>query len=357
MGAGDWLLSPLWLARVATSDKSFVRNPILGSPALNRLGLHAKRVALAQRLTARRRAILGQALCAEDRADFERDGFVMIPDILPPEEFALLKQEIFGQPLPAIERLQGDAVTRHVALTPGVLSRLPRLAKLLDSPRWVALMQHVAGARIRPIYFVQTILSHVCAAPEDPQTVLHSDTFHPAMKAWLFLTDVNPGEGCFTYVPGSHVATPRRLAWERERSILARGLDPLSRHGSLRVEPHELAAMGYPPPRELAVKAGTLVVADTYGFHARGVSVRPTTRVEVWALGRRNPFLPWLGLDPWSAPPLRDRRAMLRQAGLEVLIRAGLARRLWHRVGHVRVDDPPHIPLPDKGGAGPDGSA
>lgn len=346
MRALDWLLAPYWLAGVATGEKSFLRNPILGSPRLNRWGLHQRRVALAQRMTARRRAVLGQALSPSDRADFARDGFVKVPDFLPPEAFARLKAEVFGQPLPAIERLQGDAVTRHVALSPDVLARLPTLARLLDDPRWVALMQHVAGARIRPIYFIQTILSHVCAAPEDPQTVLHSDTFHPAMKAWLFLTDVEPGDGCFTYVPGSHLATPQRLAWEKERSIVARGLDPLSRHGSLRVEPHELGAMGYGPPRELAVKAGTLVVADTYGFHARGVSVRPTTRVEVWAIGRRNPFLPWLGGDPWSVPPLRDRRAQLRQAGLEALIRAKLAKRLWHRVGEVRVDDPPHVKLP-----------
>jgi hypothetical protein len=342
----DILLAPIWLAGVATTQKSFARNPVLGSPWLNRRGLHEARVALAQRMAERRRAALGNALPAAQRAAFDRDGFLQLPDFLGAERFAPLRAEVFGQPLPAVERLQGDAVTRHVALTPGVLARLPALAALLDDPRYVALTQYAATARIRPIHFLQTIMSRVCAAPEDPQTVLHSDTFHPAMKAWLFLTDVAPGEGCFTYVPGSHRATPQRLAWERERSIAARALDPLSRHGSLRVEAHELAALGYGPPRELAAQAGTLVVADTYGFHARGLATRPTTRVEVWAIGRRNPFLPWTGLDPWSLPGLRDRRAVLRRAGLEVLIRAGLAKRLWQEVGAVAVDAPPRVSLP-----------
>ncbi len=36
---------------------------------------------------------------------------------------------------------------------------------------------------------------------------------------------------------------------------------------------------------------------DTFGFHARGDSDRPTKRVELWAYSRRTPFLPWTGLD------------------------------------------------------------
>ena len=35
----------------------------------------------------------------------------------------------------------------------------------------------------------------------------------------------------------------------------------------------------------------------------------PTTRVEIWAIGRRNPFLPWTGLDPWSVAGARAAQA------------------------------------------------
>ena len=39
----------------------------------------------------------------------------------------------------------------------------------------------------------------------DPQTDLHTDTFHPTVKAWLFLTDVAADAMPFVYVPGRTV--------------------------------------------------------------------------------------------------------------------------------------------------------
>jgi hypothetical protein len=144
----------------------------------------------------------------------------------------------------------------------------------------------------------------------DPQTALHADTFHATVKAWYFLTDVAEDEGPFVYVPGSHRMTPERLAWEKERSIrAATGLDRLSSRGSLRITKDELPALGLPAPRAFAVPANTLVVADTSGFHARGPSVRSSIRIEIWTYGRRNPFLPWAGLDPMSIPGIAERRA------------------------------------------------
>jgi hypothetical protein len=66
---------------------------------------------------------------------------------------------------------------------------------------------------------VQTIFPQVLPAPPDPQTALHSDISYPSMKAWLYLTDVALEDGPFVYVPGSHRATPARLAWERTKSL------------------------------------------------------------------------------------------------------------------------------------------
>ena len=129
------------------------------------------------------------------------------------------------------------------------------------------------------------------------------------MKAWLFLTDVAEDAGPFVYVPGSHRLTPGRLAWEREMSIkAATAPDRLTRRGSFRIPEAALAEIGLPPPRAFPVPANTLVVADTFGFHARGPSLVPSMRVEVWAYGRRNPFLPWTGLDLWSIDAIGRRR-------------------------------------------------
>ncbi|HEX7874256.1 MAG TPA: phytanoyl-CoA dioxygenase, partial [Sphingobium sp.] len=89
------------------------------------------------------------------------------------------------------------------------------------------------------------------------------------------------------------------------------GLDRLSSKGSLRVAPSELEALGLDQPIAFAVPANTLIVADTLGFHARAVAARPSIRVELWAYTRRNPFLPFTGLNIGNLPFLRHRRIVL----------------------------------------------
>ncbi len=304
------LLFPWWLVELATGAKAFSDNPLIGSPTLNRWGLHVGRVKIAAALARSRRQRLSGLVSAEDRAALDRDGFVMKRDFLPPDAFSRLREEALGYRGPAREMVQGDTITRRLALDPRALEQLPSARALLRSPTWRGLMRYVGSFDSEPIAYIQTILSHVNDREPDPQTALHADTFHTTVKAWLFLTDVREDEGPFVYVPGSHRMTPERLQWEKDRSIRARdGLDRLSSRGSLRIEQAELADLGLPGPQAFAVPANTLVVADTSGFHARGPSVRPSLRVEIWTYGRRNPFLPWTGLDLLSLPGIAERRA------------------------------------------------
>lgn len=338
------LLAPWWPLSVATGAQSFMDNPVLGSVALNRRGLHARRVAIAARMAQSRRARLAAALSEQDAAAFARDGFVLKRDFLPPDAFAALREEVEALVTTRREMVQGDTITRRIALGDRLLARLPSTRALVESPAWRGLLAHVAGHGARPSQFIQTILSGVREAEPDPQTVLHSDAFHPTMKAWLFLRDVPEDEGPFVYVPGSHVMTPRRLAWERRMSIAAAsGLDHLSRRGSLRITAGELPRLHLPPPVAFAVPANTLVVADTHGFHARGPSLRPSIRVEIWAMERRNPFLPWTALDPWAIPGLRGRREALQWRALDAMERLGLGRNPWRRLPPCRPGDPPGI--------------
>ncbi len=55
-GGRQWVLMPWYLGQLLTAAKSFEANPLLGSPRLNELGLHRKRVILADRLAQRRAA-------------------------------------------------------------------------------------------------------------------------------------------------------------------------------------------------------------------------------------------------------------------------------------------------------------
>lgn len=332
-----WLMLPWWVVQIFTGAKSFRDNPLIGSKRLNRLGLHGWRVRVTHRLAARRRLKLGQRLSAEDRAQFESNGYVLVPDFLPQEDFEALRSALLAQAFPAREMVQGDAITRRIAIDAGMLREVPALKKLIRMPRWSALMRYVASFDVEPLYYIQTILTHRADGSPDPQLHLHDDTFHPTMKAWYFLTDVANEDGPLTYVDGSHRLMDERLAWERERALKApEGVDFLSARGSMRIAPDELPALGLPPATRFTVPANTLAVVDTCGFHARGVSMRPAMRIEIWAYSRRNPFIPWSGMDLLSLPGLAERRV-----GALWAVRDRLKRWVgqpWTPVGTISAD-------------------
>lgn len=302
---------PLWVVELATGAKSFADNPLIGSRRLNAMGLHRLRLRAAHGMTAWRRWLLAGGIAAADRAAFHRQGFVEWRGVLPPQDFERMRTAILERAWPARETVQGHAFTRRIAVDPEMLRAVPELKALLRSPRWRGLMRYVAATRAEPHYFIQTILTHRQGhvVGDDPQNAIHSDSFHPSMKAWLFLTDVAVEDGPLTYAAGSHKLDQRRIDWEQEQVLRGpEGLSPMAARGSLRIEGQELEALGLPLPEGFAVPANTLIVADMFGFHSRGPALRPSIRVELWAYSRHNPFLPWTWLHPGSLPGIAPRR-------------------------------------------------
>ena len=327
-----WWRAPVWALATLTGAKSFWDNPILGSPRW-RARLHAWRKRAAHRLAERRREAIASSLPADLRAAFDRDGFIMVPDFLPRDEFARLQAELLDTPFDTREHQQGDTITRRVAIGPAHLRRFPALDALLRDSRWNAIMHYVGATRAAPLYYIQTIVGGVDASLPDPQVHLHSDTFHPSLKAWLFLTDVADDGRPLTYVAGSHRLTPERDAWERNKVDRIDVADRLSQRGSLRVEMEELERLGLPRPTRFAVPANTLVAIDTCGFHARADSDHPTLRVEIWAFNRRTPFLPWAGGHVASWRPIAIRRARWLLGTVDLLARARLMIQHWKPAG------------------------
>lgn len=320
--------------------KSFESHSIIGNRTLNTLGLHRFRVKQAAKLAESRREKLAKHLSADEVEFFQQNGFILKENFLLEDEFEALSKELLETTLDTRETLQGDTVTRRMALDGQALKQLPHTKRLLESKHWRALLNYVNSSKVQPMYYVQVIISHVRKGRPDPQTNLHSDTFHSNMKAWLFLTDVAEDEGPFVYVPGSHILNEKRLEWEYQRSISINSkTDAMSRRGSLRIQPNELAELGYGQPQAFAVKKNTLVIADTYGFHARGPSVRPSTRIELWAYGRRSPFLPWVGLHPLAMPIIKDHLIPWYWKGLDYLEQKYQRKNPWRKVGKLLATD------------------
>src|SRR5438067_1693395 len=337
---GRAAMTPVWTAQLLTGTKSFERNPVIGSRWLNEHGLHTARVRLARRIAERRRRRLAALVSDADRAAFARDGFVIRPNFLPEAEFAELRAQVQAYRGGLREIGEGDTILRKIALDPKTLAALPALRRLLRHPEWRGLIRYIGSRDAEPVVWIQSILRHAHDGAPDPQTALHADTFHPTVKAWLFLTDVAADAGPFTYVPGSPRLTSERLAWERQMSLAApRAADADTRHASCPISPRALRARGLPAPRAFAVPANTLIVADTFGFHAPCPRAGRSVRVEIWAYGRRSPFVPWPGLDWWSGAALARRSLLSWRLG-DLMERAGVKPHRWRARSGISAFDP-----------------
>src|SRR6202022_565399 len=130
------VMTPLWVAQLATGTKSFERNLVIGSRRLNEWGLHAARVVLAHRLASARRRKLADLVSAQDREAFERDGFLVRPNFLPTEQFGSLVAQVRAYRGPLREISEGDTIMRKIALDKRALAELPALGALLRSSDW-----------------------------------------------------------------------------------------------------------------------------------------------------------------------------------------------------------------------------
>lgn len=303
-GALGAVLKPVMLVLgIFTTAKSFKRSPVIGSRTLNTLGLHVFRAVLANSVMTVRTWVYGLVVPAEDRKAYRDHGIIVKPDYLDPETFARVRDEVFEYDARVREFIEGDAITRRALFDDGDDAKTPATLALEHHKPLARLMSMVSGGA-PPVWSVECVIH----GAGDPQTMLHSDTFHPSAKCWLYLEDVSEAEGPFVFTPGSHRLTWRRIKWEYKRSRIARGLqDGHSEHGSFRAEASDIAELNLPAPRPYPVKANTLVVANTYGFHRRSVAPPGAMRRAVYAFARGNPFL------PVAVPPVGVAEGLLKR--------------------------------------------
>jgi hypothetical protein len=288
---------PIHLVSLLTSAKSFRDNPVIGSFTLNSAGLHILRLLVARLLTSWRWMLLAGLMPKAERKSFHKDGFVIVPDFLPAADISAIRGEIAAHTGDVRQMTQGNTATQRILLDIDNLNGKPALKRICHHTGFINRLRYCAAKLTPPLLYVQRIRNGFRDAAIDPQKTMHADTFHPTMKAWLFLEDVTPEKGPFTYVRGSNRLTWHRIVWEYRRSrTAAQNPDGYSEKGSFRASPEDLKAMQLENPSGICVSAGTLVIANTNGFHGRGTADDGQSRLEIWAYSRPSPFNPLPGL-------------------------------------------------------------
>ncbi len=146
------------------------------------------------------------------RSRFERDGFVVVRDFLPSEEFSLLGENLDRYVREVVPTLPDADAFYDDRANPATLKQMQRMGgdpffeAYRRHPRWVALAEELLGEAAlaeQPEWFNKPPgTAHV--------TPPHQDNYYSCLAppqvltAWLALDDVDAENGCLRYVAGSH---------------------------------------------------------------------------------------------------------------------------------------------------------
>lgn len=263
-----------------------------GSLVLNRLGFQVARTLVANaRIGRARQARVHPPNPVRDA--LERDGAVRVPNFLPKESFAAVRDEF------AAARGRGLLKTQPCVEDNNILEDVVGVGKNRQAfpVTWRALQEHQALRELVGDLIGRTpdsvaLLISVMRQSQEPVTparllgtnYIHADAHFPTVKAWLYLNDVDESNGATIYALGSHLVTMGRLAYEYDASVrVARSkADGTMRtdtpYGKVRMP--TAAQLRWMGVKEVSMsgKANTLFIANTMGFHRRGTFQPGRTR-------------------------------------------------------------------------------
>jgi len=202
---------------------------------------------------------------------FDEEGIVVVPNFM--GDLTGFVEEIERFPI-------AENKNEHNLLFDEIGCRTPYFRWHSDIARlYDIVMDCHALSTLEPYFRENTFIQRLQNSPDnnDVQKVMHMDTFFTTVKFWFFPQDVTIDDGPFRYVAKSNILTDKRKEWMRRQwtDIIDGKIDPRRTYGhaegSLRVFDEELIEMGFDSEAtEYPVKANTLVIANTFGFHARG---------------------------------------------------------------------------------------
>ncbi|CDZ77110.1 hypothetical protein BN59_01392 [Legionella massiliensis] len=293
---------------IFTNKKTFTG--ILGNPTANRCGLHIFRIVLSDAIEYLRKLPF-YLLAPKAAREFNKNGILLIENFLDPQLFFAVKNEIeehvnqlpealpnlkkqlYGDKIQRVDgydRYDGDTLNRF-----DYISRRSPVRRVFMNLRVHRLTLALFGMFNTPFrYSLYTLRHGDEEILPDSQKLTHRDTFHHTYKIWYFVQDVELSTGPFEYSVGSHISTWRRLRWEYQRSNQISSNKNLSSGGALRIGDEELIQIDIQPPKPLCVKANTMIIANTRGFHRRGFAKAGIKRAGIFGYFRPFAFFPFL---------------------------------------------------------------
>tara|TARA_Y100000593_G_scaffold94886_2_gene196920 strand:- start:1476 stop:2432 length:957 start_codon:yes stop_codon:yes gene_type:complete len=259
-------------------NRIYSNEKFIYSERLNNMGLHIYRTLLSNKIYQKRKKVYNEAIEC-----FDKEGYMLIENFLPEKEFKILK-ELFDV---RIKPKYPNGIKKQVDAT-GFFNRNKDFYNLILQCGHVKSFSPDA-----PYGIPRTEFWNHFHEKGDSQYKLHSDTFQPTCKFWLYLEDIEMEQGPLTLVPGSHICDEKRLKWDFENSLLSKESDLWIRRieeggkpGSFRVfenstveeETTEVLRLGYQKPVPMVGKKNTLLAANTFCFHKRGMGVEGSYR-------------------------------------------------------------------------------
>ncbi len=277
----------------------FSNKKFISDTELNIMGLHIYRILLSHRVWKFKEP------CTDIAKEYFDTGAVLINNFLPTDYFDSLKEFCNT----TIEQNFPD----------GGRPKINARELFLENPKFIEIVKSCANVdslRANDNFggYPNTELLYFKHLPGDDsskswekekQYKFHTDTFQPCFKCWLYLDDVGMDEGPFNFVVGSNKINFRRLSWDYESSLIStEKYSYLKKErdsdgsGSFRIneiasyvdEKNQINDLGYREIKSYPSKSNSLLIANPFGFHKRGVGKTGVFRKTIHSQYRRLPF-------------------------------------------------------------------
>ena len=145
---------------------------------------------------------IANVLSAAEVAQYQRDGYVIVPDLISPDEASAWKEKLK-------ERLAAEGLLGNIPSGVRVWmadNMDPFSSAQFQSPRMTAILQQLIGPNVEFLSY-KAVFKNAKTAFRSPW---HQDWAYwhgsPKLSVWIALDGATPENGCLQLIPGSHRA-------------------------------------------------------------------------------------------------------------------------------------------------------